>query len=707
VESLSPEAITQRLEEDLEVEFSFRIVTPAAEQIALLPPQQQHFILDMVHRLASTQIEIAFQFALRAADALALMEPEAVAAWGLHAADIYDRQGLMPGLQILRNLDQFRLTRSDRAAAALLESHLGVLTPFVQGLAGRRLRLAEGSAATTDSETIYLPAVIAEFASREQNYRLYKALAVMQWAIVRYGSLRPLQQLTEEPEADWIALYHSCETLRLRAIIARELPGLFRELEALDRAAATESLATEWQAVADLLADPASSAELSLTLTRRYHRQLTPGACRCYQGQIDLAAVRSVMAKRIAREKARLRVTLSELAAPPEENPADSHQELTENSPPRFSLREVEDANALDGVALEIMLDDQPVAPPEGIDQLITSIRLDLGGIPPDYLVAAGPGEYDPRDYADTSLDPESVWSGTYHEEGAFFYNEWDYQRQSYRKNWCVVRERTLAAGDPAFVAATRIKYADLLRQLRRSFEAMRDEDRLLKRQLDGEEIDIDALVEAHADRIAGRELSDRLYARMQRSERNIAVAFMVDMSGSTRGWINEAEREALILLCEALEMLGDRYAIYGFSGMTRKGCELYPIKRINEPYSREIEGRIAAIEPRDYTRMGFAIRHLSQLLTQVDARTRLLITLSDGKPDDYNDYRGEYGIEDTRRALIEARHAGIHPYCITIDRSGPDYLPHMYGPVSYTVLDEVRLLPLKVGEIYRRLTRR
>ncbi|MES9874689.1 MAG: VWA domain-containing protein, partial [Candidatus Sedimenticola sp. 6PFRAG7] len=163
--------------------------------------------------------------------------------------------------------------------------------------------------------------------------------------------------------------------------------------------------------------------------------------------------------------------------------------------------------------------------------------------------------------------------------------------------------------------------------------------------------------------------------------------------------------REALILLCEALETLGDRYAIYGFSSITRKRCELYRIKRFEDPYNDEVKARISGIEPKDYTRMGFAIRHLTALLKDVDARTRMLITLSDGKPDDYDNYRGVYGIEDTRRALIEARRDGVHPYCITIDDEAKDYLPHLYGPAAYTVLSDVGSLPLKVSDIYRRLT--
>ena len=138
---------------------------------------------------------------------------------------------------------------------------------------------------------------------------------------------------------------------------------------------------------------------------------------------------------------------------------------------------------------------------------------------------------------------------------------------------------------------------------------------------------------------------------------------------------------------------------------MTRKRCELYRIKHINEPYSDEVRARIAGIEPRDYTRMGVTIRHLTHVLNNVSAKTRLLITLSDGKPDDYDGYRGEYGIEDTRQALAEAKYAGIHPFCITIDQQAREYLPHMYGAVNYTLIDDVRQLPIRVSSVYRQLT--
>lgn len=250
-------------------------------------------------------------------------------------------------------------------------------------------------------------------------------------------------------------------------------------------------------------------------------------------------------------------------------------------------------------------------------------------------------------------------------------------------------------------------KYHGLLKHLYRTFEALRGQDRRLRRQPFGDEIDIDAVVEAYAERNAGLEVSDRLFANKRRVDRDVAVLFLVDMSGSTKGWINELMRESLVLLCEALETLGDRYGIYGFSGFTHQRCESYRIKSLQEPYDAPVRARIGGINPQDYTRMGVFIRHLTELLRNVEARTRPLVTLSDGRPDDQDGYRGEYGIEDTRQALAAARYRGVHPFCITIDDEAMGYLPHMYGAASFTVVRRVEQLPLKVSDIYRRITDR
>jgi len=353
------------------------------------------------------------------------------------------------------------------------------------------------------------------------------------------------------------------------------------------------------------------------------------------------------------------------------------------------------------GSEFVVHLDDETIAVPPEVAQLFDSIVQDLGEVPDEYLAL---GEH--AQHAAPGDGTAVRAGGDMMQTPAFHYDEWDHVRGHYRKAWCTLRELEVEPGDAEFVARTQSRYAAKIAQLRRTFELMRGEDRVLKRQPDGDSIDLDALIESYADMRAGAELPPLLFTKRRKHERDLAVMIMVDMSGSTKGWVNEAEREALVLLCEALEALGDRYAIYGFSGVTRRRCEIYRVKRFEEPYDAAVRERIAGIEPQDYTRMGAPIRHLTMRLNQIQARTKLLITLSDGKPDDYSDaYRGDYGVEDTRRALIEAHRAGVKPFCVTIDREARDYLPHMYGAANWTLIDDVSRLPLKIADVYRRLT--
>ncbi|MDH3640138.1 MAG: VWA domain-containing protein, partial [Gammaproteobacteria bacterium] len=158
-------------------------------------------------------------------------------------------------------------------------------------------------------------------------------------------------------------------------------------------------------------------------------------------------------------------------------------------------------------------------------------------------------------------------------------------------------------------------------------------------------------------------------------------------------------------LLSEALYALGDQFAIYGFSGSSRRNCTVYRVKDFEEPYNQATQNLIIGISPRNYTRMGVAVRHLTNKLKSREARTKLLLIVSDGQPEDKDGYRGRYAIEDTRKAIIEARSSSIYPFCITIDKRGLDYLPHMFGRYHFTVIDNVRHLPSKLSELYYQMT--
>ncbi|WP_456404039.1 VWA domain-containing protein [Thiolapillus sp.] len=701
-ELMQTTAIARHLDGILEVEFSFLHTEAIAGELALLSADQQRFILQWTRRVASTNIQLAFEFASRAHQALEIMGDEMISAWCLHAMDIYDRSGLHPAMEVIKDLKGFVEVGHLRANAALLEQVSPVLGPFIHGLSGRKLSIEEDSIAWTDGEVLYLPEMLARLESEEENFQLYKATAVHLWAHTRYGSLNidPRSLLAgyadQQRALQW---FHVLETLRLDAHLQRNLPGLFRQMRQLQDRLGDGGWPGWLMQQAGGLQTLSSTAHDSLQLLQRLYES-PPPALPCYAGEMDLVKSWEARELRLLRDQARFRDALRVMAD-------ELWGDAPEQQLPEFSLQEKDQPNDPDELPeLELIVADQVMPIPEHVRQLITSIQLDLTEIPEEYLAPAGEGEYDPSLLEDETLDPDDVWGGVYHEEGAFFYDEWDFGRQHYRKDWCVLRELNLQPGDVRFYTRTREKYRGLIHSLHRTFEVLRGEDKMLRRQPDGEDIDIDAFVEALADMQSGLEMSDRVFTRMHKDERNIAVLFMVDMSGSTKGWINEAEREALVLLVESLQILGDRYAIYGFSGWARKRCEVYRIKTFEEPLDDTVKANISAIEPKDYTRMGAPIRHFTRMLEEVEARTKLLITLSDGKPDDYDHYyRGEYGIEDTRQALFEARVAGIHPFCITIDREGAEYLPHMYGRANYVVLDDVAKLPLKVSDIYRKIT--
>jgi len=618
---------------------------------------------------------------------------------------------------VIQQVDSFLESAHAHAEGVAFDEVESILSTFVCGLSGRRLKLAQGESVFTDSETLYLPNITAKLVKSKDNFLLCKAQVAFMWAQTRFGSFRVdfATAFADYPDREQaLAAFHALDTLRLEAYMERELPGLWRDMQRIERLRLDEMreegvcntpLHGMWETCRGVLHTPSSTIEDVLALVPQVLGLPIPQPV--YQTRLNPEAVTACMLARMEREKILLRVKLAELVKEhKEETPPDlplsvEEEEKKEVAPPEFEMREVQE-----GQGMELVLDDKPIAPPEDVKQLLTSIMLDWGDVPPEFLVPAGDGEYDPSLYQKEEKDIEDVWKGIYHEEGAFLYREWDFARQHYRKNWCVLRELELPPGDPAYVDKVLDKYQGMIKHLRRTFEAMRDENRLLKRQSQGDDVDIDALVEALADSRDGSEMSDKLFQHMHRADRSMAVMFMVDMSGSTKGWINDAEREALVMLCEVLEKLGDSYAIYGFSGIGRKRCEIYRIKAFDDLYNIATKARIAGIVPKDYTRLGVAIRHLTEKLNTVEAKTRLLITLSDGKPEDYFDiYNTQYGIEDTRQALFEARRTGIHPFCITIDQRGKDYLPHMYGHANWVEIDDVKKLPLKVADIYRRLT--
>ncbi|MBN1337157.1 MAG: hypothetical protein JXB39_14450 [Deltaproteobacteria bacterium] len=307
-------------------------------------------------------------------------------------------------------------------------------------------------------------------------------------------------------------------------------------------------------------------------------------------------------------------------------------------------------------------------------------------------------------------VDPGHPLSGA-----GFLYPEWDHTVSDRLPDRVRVREYALARGSSAFADEVLDRRRPLVAALRRQFEALRPDDvRRVRGLAHGDELDMDRVVEDRTVRRAGGSPSERLYARRERADRSVAVAFLLDLSSSTNEVVTgtgqrivDVEKEALVLIAEAVDALGDAFAIWGFSGYGREQVAFYVAKSFDEPWGPAARERIGAIGWRMENRDGAAIRHASRRLLERPARTRLLVLLSDGKPLDCGceRYADAYAQEDTRMALLEARQAGLHPFCITVDPHSREYLPRMYGASSYTVIERVESLPARLPAIYRRLT--
>ena len=286
---------------------------------------------------------------------------------------------------------------------------------------------------------------------------------------------------------------------------------------------------------------------------------------------------------------------------------------------------------------------------------------------------------------------------------------EWDYRKQELRPDYCRLQPLLARDAEPIPLPERLRRPA---RKLRSQFAALAPARRWLKAQPDGTELDIDSCVRIHTDRLTGQHFGNAgAYLAMNQRERDLACLVLADLSLSTDASIGDEHRvidvirDSLMLFGEALGATGDAFALYGFSSLKRSMVRFHEIKTFADPLDAAARGRIAAIKPGYYTRIGAAIRHATRLLEKQPAAVRLLLILSDGKPHDIDLYEGRYGIEDTRMSVIDARKAGIQPFCVTIDREGASYLPHVFGPGGFTVLRKPEELPTKLPLLYAQLT--
>jgi nitric oxide reductase NorD protein len=627
-----------------------------------------------------------------------------------------------------------------------LDSVAHTLRLYVEGLTGRSLHIASLASIPDevkigDGNTIYLPAVVAEFENEKENFRLFKVLAahaagqiefqtyshdapdtVAAIAEVRAAfrhrfeeadlpgevildpgveSVNFLKVLAAFPNTDLaLRLFTTIENGRIDFLLRQVYRGIRRDLDfvrgrLIERRPDIENI-------------PHELLPFELLFQLAICGGPTPEARRSYPTIVR--ELEQILGNYILREGATVADSLIATRHVYEffvEQPSQSDAQSQESG------ESGEGSDNKDGEASLADPDAQQSGQPRRIE-----VRDDLFSM----WNSGQKQEIDPDQNIFNRLHgPETPEQDLDKGDRAFYYDEWDRELGDYRTRWCRVIERNGSRGSRGFVELVRSRYAGVISSIRYQFQLMRPENlRRIRGEIDGEDYDLQAVIDYALDKRSTGLIDDRLYTRKLRRERDVAVSFLLDMSSSTARTISrypnnpytqpgqriiDIEKEGLVLMSEALEAVGDVYSMQGFTSEGRRNVKFYIIKDFSEGYSAEVERRIGGISYQNNTRLGAAIRHATTRLSRQDARTKLLIVLSDGRPYDHDYGDSRYAREDTRMALRQARIEGITPFCITIDRESEDQLKDMYGEVGYTIIDDVLSLPERLPGIYSRLT--
>jgi hypothetical protein len=496
-------------------------------------------------------------------------------------------------------------------------ARLGLLA---SALSGRELAVepaAPGAAAWTDGAVIFIGAADFEAQLRE---------LCVQAALLAAGSLERglVLQLARRPAA--CGRYLAVEGHRALAALQAVLPPPLQPL--IDRA-----LAARCASAADALA-------LALG------REALPAAPPCF-GTIrprELLARAAASAVGGGRHLPR-----SEPPRPPEELPEDAAGE------------DAEDASS-------------PVGGSGGLGRLLQKLfqqvrRLSEGG-PPGADAVSHWTRSRPR-FAVASLSSAPAAEAVADAFGrGILYPEWDVHRGCYRPDWCTVKETEPPADRHANVAW--LEGQGLRRPLARLGLGLERRRRCAQ----GDDIDLDAAIEARLRLLSGAAPDEAVYVESLRRRRDLSVLILLDISGSVTqaspagGKVHEQQRAAAAALTTVLYEIGDRVALYAFHSQGRHAVDLVPVKRFDDNLDSRVMRRLHGLEPGAYSRLGTAIRHgATALIQRGGTARRLLLVLSDGLAYDHG-YDPAYGAADARQALAEARRDGVGCVCLSVGAS-------------------------------------
>ncbi len=654
-----------------------------------------------------------------------------------------------------------------------LEAVQSVLRIYVEGLTGKEVEVQPLAAMPqesriSDGKTIYLPSSVNEFDADEMDFRLYKVLAAHGAGQIEFGTYERDSVGLKAAYAELAALYEATAEQTDAFSLAGYIEDVQKGERALSEAETAKELKksrkklpknSDYKIVLQIFPEPSLAKKIfgtmenaridnrlrqtyrglrkDLDLMRNFLREKRPyifdlpisqvpfellfqitlcgGAtddARQFYGQIA-SEIETVIEYYLQSENAtvadalvatsRVYTLFQNIAT--EQQQAESQE--TENEDNEYHY---EDKNAAESVLESQIKREQKPKKNQDARDLFNAWNTDDEDGEPDDLQGA-------EAWAHNEMPEQPLEAG----DTAFAYDEWDKDLSDFRTGWCRVIEKRVRQGDRNFVELARSRYRGQISSIRHQFQLMKPENLTkINRELDGEDYDLNALVDYVIDKRADGQQSERIYTKRLRKQRDVAVSILLDQSSSTARTITrnplqpythpgrriiEIEKEGLVLMSEALEAVGDVYSINGFTSEGRRNVKFYVVKDFSEKYSDEIEKRIGGITFQNNTRLGAAIRHATARLLRQDSRTKLLIILTDGRPYDHDYGDARYAREDVREALTEAKQSGITPFCITIDRESEYELKDLYGDVGYTIIDDVLSLPERMPNIYRRLT--
>ncbi|MDQ6787043.1 MAG: VWA domain-containing protein [Acidobacteriota bacterium] len=654
-----------------------------------------------------------------------------------------------------------------------LEAVQTVLRIYIEGLTGKEVEVAPLVAMPQESRigdgrTIYLPSSVSEFTDDEMDFRLYKVLAAHAAGQIEFGTF---EKDTDELKAAFTELSAVYEATA-EQLDAFSLAGYIEDVKTGERALSEEETAKElkksrkklpknsdYKTVLQVFPEPnlakkifstMENARIDARLRQTYRglrkdldlmqnllREKRPfifdlpvsqvpfellfqitlcgGATddsRKFYGQV-VSEIETVVESYLSQKSATVADALmatSRVYTLFQTITSEQSQQSESEEIEKKGEYATEDKSASESVLeSEVKREEKPKKNQDARDLFNAWNSLDDEGEPEDLQGAEA--------WAHNEMPEQSLEAG----DLAFSYDEWDKDLSDFRTGWCRVIEKKVRQGDRNFVELTRSRYRGVISSVRHQFQLMKPENLTrINRELDGEDYDLNALVDYVVDRRADGQQSERIYTKRLRKQRDVAVSLLLDQSSSTARTITrnplqpythpgrriiEIEKEGLVLMSEALEAVGDVYSINGFTSEGRRNVKFYVVKDFSEKYSDEIEKRIGGITFQNNTRLGAAIRHAAAKLLRQDARTKLLIILTDGRPYDHDYGDARYAREDVREALTEAKTQGITPFCITVDKDSEFELKDLYGDVGYTIIDDVLSLPERMPNIYRRLT--